>query len=268
MLIYIVTMNYILFFLGIIILSFIVINRILCNEKYQQVINVGQYYYFFCSKIEQQLFIKSMGNIISTIDKDKRILDFGCGPGIMSVFFSNNYVGVDIDKTRIDFAKEMYPEKTFNQLAITSNDIPYPNNYFDVILLNDCVHHINNREMSSIIRELFRVLQVGGIIIIREPNKNTNMFTYLLTEFAENGNYVRGKDEYKQLFNPLELVYEKSSNEVIRDYYIFIVKKNSDIYYGTTWIENNFNISRQIINCATAGLFALSIYIIGFSILG
>lgn len=263
-------MNYILFFLGLIILAFIVINRILCNEKYQEVINVGYYYHFFCSKIEQQLFIKSMDNIISKIDNNKRILDFGCGPGIMSVFFNNNYVGVDIDKTRIQIAKEIYPDKTFKQIGFLSNEknaIPYPNNYFDIILLNDCVHHINNIEMSYIIRELFRVLQVGGFIIIREPNKDTNMFTYLLTEFAENGNYVRGKDEYQQLFNPLELVYEKSSNEVIRDYYIFIVKKNSDVYYGTTWIENKFNINRQVLNGITSSLFVLSIYIISYSIL-
>jgi ubiquinone/menaquinone biosynthesis C-methylase UbiE len=263
-------MNYILFFLGFIILAFIVINRILCNEKYQKVIHVSYYYHFFYSKIEQQLFIKSMDNIISKIDNNKRILDFGCGPGVMSVFFNNNYVGVDIDKRRIQIATEMYPDKTFKQIGFLSNEknaIPYPNNYFDIILLNDCVHHINNIEMSYIIRELFRVLQVGGFIIIREPNKDTNMFTYLLTEFAENGNYVRGKDEYKQLFNPLELVYEKSSNEVIRDYYIFIVKKNSDVYYGTTWIENKFNINRQVLNSITSGLFVLSIYVISYSIL-
>ena len=63
-------MNYILFFLGFIILAFIVINRILCNENYQHVIHVGYYYHFFCSKIEQQLFIKSMDNIISKIDNN------------------------------------------------------------------------------------------------------------------------------------------------------------------------------------------------------
>ena len=93
------------------------------------------------------------------------------------------------------------------------------------------------------------------------------MFTYLLTEIAENGNYVRGKEEYKQLFNSLELVYEKSSNEIIRDYYIFIVKKNSNVYYGTTWIENKFNINRHVLNFVTVILFVLSIFIIFYSIL-
>jgi ubiquinone/menaquinone biosynthesis C-methylase UbiE len=265
-------MNKLLFVLGFTILIFIVVNRILCNEKYQEVIDVGYYYHFFCARVEQKLFNKSMSSIISTIDKDKRILDFGCGPGIMSVFFNNNYVGVDIDKTRIQYAQKMYPEKTFKQIGFLSNDerntvIPYPNNYFDIILLNDCVHHISNREMSDIISELFRVLQVGGYIIVREPNKNTNMLTYMVTEIAENGNYIRSKEEYKQLFNPLELVHEKSSNEIIRDYYIFIVKKNSNIYYGTTWIENRFNITREVLNCVTSGLLVLSIYVIFYSIL-
>ncbi len=81
-------MNKLLFILGFTIFIFIVVNRILCNEKYQEVIDVGYYYHFFCARIEQKLFIKSMGSIISTIDKDKRILDFGCGPGIMSIFLT------------------------------------------------------------------------------------------------------------------------------------------------------------------------------------
>jgi L-rhamnose mutarotase len=89
----------------------------------------------------------------------------------------------------------------------------------------------------------------------------------MVTEIAENGNYIRSKEEYKQLFNPLELVHEKSSNEIIRDYYIFIVKKNSNIYYGTTWIENRFNITREVLNCVTSGLLVLSIYVIFYSIL-
>jgi ubiquinone/menaquinone biosynthesis C-methylase UbiE len=264
-------MNQILFIIGFTIFTFIVVNRVLCNEKYNEIIDVGYYYYFFCSRIEQILFIKSMGSIISTIDKDKKILDFGCGPGIMSVFFSNNYIGVDIDKTRIQYAQQMYPEKTFKQIGFISkeerNYIPYPNNFFDIILLNDCVHHISNTEMNYIIMELYRVLKIGGSIIIREPNKDTNLFTYLLTEFTENGNYVRGKEEYKQLFNPLQLVYEKSSNEIIRDYYIFIVKKNSNVYYGTTWIENKFNVNRHVLNFATVILFVLSIFIILYSII-
>ena len=269
-------MHKLLFLFGFTILTFIVVNRILCNEKYQETIDVGYYYHFFCARIEQHLFNKSMGSIVSTIENDKRVLDFGCGPGIMSIFFSNNYVGLDIDRTRIQYAQKMYPEKTFKQIGFISKDekntvnhivIPYPNNYFDIILLNDCIHHINNRDMSDIISELFRVLQVGGYIIVREPNKDTNMLTYMITEMAENGNYVRGKEEYKQLFNPLELVHEKSSNEVIRDYYIFIVKKNSNLYYGTTWIENRFNINREVINFLTGGLFAFSIYVISYSIL-
>ena len=151
-------MNKLLFFLGFTVFTFIIVNRILCNENYQDIFDVGYFYHLFCAKIEQNLFIKSLGNIISKIDKTKNVLDFGCGPGIMSIFFSNNYVGVDIDKTRIEYAQQMYPEKTFIKL---NTGIPYANNYFDFILLNDCIHHIDNYEMSNIISELFRVLKVG-----------------------------------------------------------------------------------------------------------
>ena len=115
-------MNKILFIIGFTIFTFIVVNRILCNEKYQETIDVGYYYHFFCARIEQHLFNKSMGSIVSTIENDKRVLDFGCGPGIMSVFFSNNYVGLDIDRTRIQYAQKMYPQKTFKQIGFLSKD--------------------------------------------------------------------------------------------------------------------------------------------------
>ena len=39
-------MNKLLFIFGFTILTFIIVNRILCNEKYQDTIDVGYYYHF------------------------------------------------------------------------------------------------------------------------------------------------------------------------------------------------------------------------------
>ena len=91
-----------LFIICITIVLVIFINRVLCNEKY---INVGFFYYLFFKDVEQKLFNDTMKDLI---DRNARVLDFGCGPGIISEYFGNNYIGIDIDERCILQAKKMY----------------------------------------------------------------------------------------------------------------------------------------------------------------
>lgn len=215
----------------------IFINRVLLNEYYSGVINSGYFYFLFCKDFEQHLFVKHLQPIITKINNNQlKVLDFGCGPGIMSVFF-DNYVGIDTDKSRIDFAVQQFPNKQFMQIELIteySRQLPFYNNIFDVVLFNDCIHHINNHDMKFIIIDIHRILRLHGVIIIREPKKNTNVFTYIMTEVFENGDYVRNTNEYKQLFKSDYPVYEKSHYEIVRDYYVYIVNPRPDVAMTVT----------------------------------
>jgi ubiquinone/menaquinone biosynthesis C-methylase UbiE len=247
-------------YLIILILLFIVffINRILLNENYQEYINVGFFYFIFCKDIEQELFMKFMGSTKNKFDNNSKILDFGCGSGIMSKFFGNNYVGIDIDKTRIDYAKQIYPNKTFISYDPNNYILPFTDNYFEIILFNDCLHHIDNYTISKLLPELQRILQIDGKIIIREPKKDTNFFTYFITELCENGNYVRTSYEYKNIFKSCDIISEEFHNEIFRDYYILTVKnkKNNDTFNDLT---TTINIDRHIMNIITLILFSILI---------
>jgi len=195
----------------------------LCNENYDKYINVGFFYYLFCKDIEQKLFYDTMKDII---DSDSRVLDFGCGPGIISEYFGNKYIGIDIDKTRILQARKMYKTKQFILLNECNNSLPFYNNQFDIILFNDCLHHISDYTIANILPELKRILSENGTIIIREPKKDTHFLTYFITEVFENGYYVRTKIEYKKIFESFDIVFEKSYFQYFRDYYVLIVKNN------------------------------------------
>jgi len=238
--------------LAIFIFSFIFINRVLLNEEYQNYINVGFFYHLFCKSFEQKLFLKSKINI----DSESKILDFGCGTGIISEFFGNNYIGIDIDKTRINYARKVYPNKKF--LLVTDENLPFNDNHFDVILFNDCLHHISDYKINKIFPELHRILNKNGKIIIREPKKDTNIFTYFLTEICENGNYVRTVKEYKNLFKSFDFIYEESFNEIVREYYVLIVQKNN------IFIENTYNnvisYDREVMNLLVLFVFYYSLY--------
>lgn len=220
--------------------SFMFINRILMNEKYETYFNVGWFYYYYCKDFERLLFRNQMQHIIDDLPPNIRVLDFGSGPGIMTPFFSRQmYYGVDIDKTRIMQGRKIYKGDTsapfFFHVSPPPEDslaayLPFPADFFDVVIFNDVVHHINTHDMKRIIYELHRVLQKNsGVIIVREPRKNTWLFTKLITSIVENGAFVRNDYEYIQLFEKCgaKLQQHTSYNYIVRDYFVGIFSINS-----------------------------------------
>jgi ubiquinone/menaquinone biosynthesis C-methylase UbiE len=167
------------------------------------------------------------------------------------IYFFENYIGIDTDESRIKTALEYFPKKSFQKVDLITKSnqyLPFQNNTFDIILFNDCVHHISNYNMKFILLEINRILKKNGIIIIREPKKDTSLFTYLITEIFENGNYVRTKNEYKEIFNSFTPIYEISNFEYIRDYYVLVVKKSNNICLNNINIVDTHNYQRIIIN--------------------
>ena len=74
--------------LTILLFATLFVNRILLNENYSPFINSGFFYLLFCKDLEQELFHKHMYPILSPYSgMSSKVLDFGSGPGIMSVFF-------------------------------------------------------------------------------------------------------------------------------------------------------------------------------------
>jgi ubiquinone/menaquinone biosynthesis C-methylase UbiE len=112
----------------------------------------------------------------------KRILDVGCGLGMyVSRFrqFSDDVYGVDIDPDKIAQASEWLP----NLRVSPAEELPFPDNSFDVILLNEVIEHVDDDRRS--LHEAFRVLAPGGHVIIYAPNR--------LYPFETHGYFFAGK---------------------------------------------------------------------------
>ena len=205
------------------------VNRVLLNENFSGIIDTGFFYFHVCKDCEQALFQKHLGSILPQFTGGgKKVLDFGSGPGIMSVFF-DNYVGIDTDRSRIAMASRAFPGKEFIQIDMITpygGALPFQNNTFDIVLFNDCIHHISNTDFHFILAEVDRILRDDGMILLREPNRNTTWTTYIITELLENGDYVRNEPEYAALFPNYLLMYEKRHYEYIRDYVVLGFRKN------------------------------------------
>lgn len=115
------------------------------------------------------------------------------------MFYPSNYMGIDPDAKRIDFAKRLYPNHTFH--VLNSKDLPVEDNSVDYILVVAVLHHISSEEISSYMKEFQRILKANGTIIVMEPclckkNPLCNWFM----NWYDKGDYIRNENGYLELF--------------------------------------------------------------------
>lgn len=99
---------------------------------------------------------------------DRWILDVGCGIGIyVRKFrnFSEHVHGIDLDTERVAAGARDLP----NLQVCASEHLPYPDNTFDVVVLNEVIEHVTDDQKT--IAECLRVLQPGGKVVIFAPNR-------------------------------------------------------------------------------------------------
>ena len=101
---------------------------------------------------------------------DKKILDVGCGTGgVLRDFIKygvkpENLYGVDLLEDRIEQAKYLSPNINFS--VGNAENLPYPNDYFDIVMQFTMFTSIFDDSMKrNIAKEMLRVLKSDGIIL-------------------------------------------------------------------------------------------------------
>ena len=120
--------------------------------------------------------------------ENRRILDIGCGLGMyVDKFrrFSDDVHGVDVDEDKVAQASQWLP----NIQVAPGEHLPYADNEFDVILLNEVIEHVDDDRLT--IREAYRCLRPGGHIIIYAPNR--------LYPYETHGFYLFGRYYFRLL---------------------------------------------------------------------
>lgn len=143
--------------------------------------------------------------------KDKRILDWGCGPGriirhLPSVAGNGcEYYGTDYNKRSIDWCTENLKGIHFNLNTLTAC-LPYKDNFMDVIYGISIFTHLSGELHYDWYNELHRVLKPGGIMLLTTQGDN---FKVKLT-----------RSELKK-YNDGQLVVRTSAKEGHRTYSAF-----------------------------------------------
>jgi len=140
----------------------------------------------------QVYFSKRVTLLEANLDvKQKKIkfLDAGCGEGTFLAMVRKKHPGLalygfDLSARQIKLAKQKL-KKVPLQVA-DAGQMPYQDNFFDVIFINALLHHVES--IPVVIKEIVRVCRPGGKIILIEPNRlNPLVFASSLLKEHEHG---------------------------------------------------------------------------------
>lgn len=104
-------------------------------------------------------------NLLSILPQGSKILDCGCGKGTLSnILFENgcDVYACDIDKKNFEFKNIPFKYVDLNK------KLPYKSTYFDCVVCLEVIEHLENPWF--LIREIHRVLNKRGLLIISSPN--------------------------------------------------------------------------------------------------
>jgi len=139
-------------------------------------------------------------------NKGDKVLDFGCGIGSNSkLFHHNDYMGVEVDESRVLSSRLKYPKSKFEQIPFISSPsdkIPFEDNSFDLVFISLCLHHIDSNTCKLLLKEFSRVLKHNGKIIGIEPCIiSEKYFSNIFMNIIDAGDYILPIEEYKQIYS-------------------------------------------------------------------
>lgn len=103
--------------------------------------------------------------------KDLKILDVGCGTGIMLTYLKKygDVTGIDDLKTALSFCKKRGHRQIF-EAHVTR--LPFGEGTFDIVTCFDILSQQRVEDDLKALRELYRVLQKGGRLVTSDPAYN------------------------------------------------------------------------------------------------
>lgn len=157
---------------------------------------------------------------------EKKILDCGAGGKTppLAIFKEYGYEthGIDNSQKQIDFAKT-FEEQHEVDLNIQMGDmlsLPYNNESMSFVYSYNSIFHMSKKEIKTVIKEIHRVLSVGGLAFVNFPTKED--WRSEVGEKVGDGEYLQEEhgemilhsyfdvDEAESYFNDFKIIYKEN----------------------------------------------------------
>ena len=123
-----------------------------------------KYYSNFQSNWDDNIFRE---RILTRIDQSHEVLDMGAGAGIVAQM---NFKGIASRVCGIDPDERVLTNPCLDEGKVAFvEDVPYPNESFDLIFADNVVEHLP--EPEKVFSEVYRLLRPGGVFLAKTPNK-------------------------------------------------------------------------------------------------
>lgn len=114
-----------------------------------------------------------------------RLLDAGCGSGsitlgLAEVVAPGEVVGIDLQATQVEKARGLAVERAAPNVRFEVGDayrLPFPDHSFDAVFAHAVLMHL--REPVRALVEMRRVLRLGGIVGVRDPDYGGDLLSPL-----------------------------------------------------------------------------------------
>lgn len=144
---------------------------------YEMIDTIKKYYDDLAPTYDSNRFENSYGKYIdqqertflkSILEKNafKNTLDLGCGTGRFLEFANH---GVDISPRMIEIAQSKFPNTAIKEGSVSN--IPYPENYFDLIFSLHVIMHLDLNITEDFLTESHKKLSLNGKLIFDFPSK-------------------------------------------------------------------------------------------------
>ena len=197
--------------------------------------NIKMYRIFFEIQKKHWWFVTKKEIVLDTIERyqtksnDTKVLDIGCGSGLMLSALQNvgQTFGMDMSDEAISFSKEIFKGKV--EKGFLPDKIPYPENFFNLITALYVIEHID-RDICAL-KALRSRLTKDGKAIITVPaymflwsafddmneHKRRYTLTELNTKLVQAGFTVEKITYYNTLLFPIVFVVRMLNNVLKRD---------------------------------------------------
>ena len=125
--------------------------------------NEDQHFFY---RANHDLFLSFVSPFRTKIKRRLKILDAGCGTGLLAKKLEKfgEVVGVDISPQALFYSKK----RGIKVKRASVNKLPFQAKTFDIVLSMDVLYHRQVNDKKALI-EFWRVLKPGGLLLIRVP---------------------------------------------------------------------------------------------------
>ena len=120
-------------------------------------------------KLRADYFVKRMNIILPYLRKGQKILELGCGEGLLGKRIKaetgGEVYGVDISESGVRAARKKGIRARVSDL---NNRLPYPDYTFNLIVSDQVIEHVYRTD--HLMDEIYRILKPDGIVITITPN--------------------------------------------------------------------------------------------------